>query len=108
MNLEQQIEELRARVSRLEAQVRALQGQNGQGVREAPTPYVETAPEPGEQPNTDPAEQARQAQIAKNQAAIQLLRRWATEGDEDEQRETFEYLKRALDEDRLSYRKLFP
>ena len=36
MTLEQQIEELRARVSRLEAQVGALQAQNGQGVREAP------------------------------------------------------------------------
>jgi hypothetical protein len=30
------------------------------------------------------------------------------EGDEEEQRETFAYLKRALDEDRPSYRKLFP
>lgn len=29
-------------------------------------------------------------------------------GDEEEQRETWEYLKRALDEDRLSDRKLFP
>jgi hypothetical protein len=29
-------------------------------------------------------------------------------GDEEEQRETWEYLKKALDEDRLSYRKLFP
>ena len=30
------------------------------------------------------------------------------EGDEEEQRETFAYLKRALDEDRPSYRELFP
>jgi aminopeptidase N len=29
-------------------------------------------------------------------------------GDPEEQRETWEYLKKALDEDRLSYRKLFP
>jgi hypothetical protein len=29
------------------------------------------------------------------------------EGDEEEQRETFAYLKKALDEDRLSYRSLF-
>jgi hypothetical protein len=29
-------------------------------------------------------------------------------GDEEEQRETWEYLKRVLDEDRLSDRKLFP
>jgi hypothetical protein len=30
------------------------------------------------------------------------------EGDEEEQRETFTFLKKALDEDRPSYRKLFP
>ena len=29
------------------------------------------------------------------------------DGDEQEQRETFAFLKKALDEDRLSYRKLF-
>jgi hypothetical protein len=37
----------------------------------------------------------------------ELLRAWS-EDDEDEQRETLEYLQRALDEDRLSNRKLFP
>lgn len=47
------------------------------------------------------------AQRAKSKAAIQLLRSWR-EGDEQEQRETWEYLKCALDEDRLSNRKLFP
>ena len=30
------------------------------------------------------------------------------EGDEEEQRETFAYLKKALDEDRPSYRRIFP
>lgn len=30
------------------------------------------------------------------------------EGDEEEQRETFAFLKKALDEDRPSYRSLFP
>jgi len=45
-------------------------------------------------------------QRAKNEAAIRLLRLWS-EGDEQEQRETWEYLKRALDEDRLSYRRRF-
>jgi len=30
------------------------------------------------------------------------------EGDEEEQRETFAFLKQALDEDRPSYRRLFP
>ena len=42
----------------------------------------------------------------KNETAIQLLRSWR-EGDEQEQRDTWEYLKQALDENRLSDRKLF-
>jgi len=46
-------------------------------------------------------------QSQKNHALIQLLRSWR-EGDEQEQRSTWEYLKQALDEDRLSERKLFP
>jgi hypothetical protein len=46
------------------------------------------------------------AQTKKNQALIQLLRSWR-EGDEQEQRNTWEYLKQALDEERLSERKLF-
>ncbi len=62
-------------------------------------------------PSPLPDEQgARAEQIVRNQAAIQLLESWLTGDEEDarEQRETFEYLKRALDEDRLSDRKLFP
>lgn len=47
------------------------------------------------------------AQSQKNRALIQLLRSWR-EGDEQEQRSTWEYLKQALDEDQLSERKLFP
>ncbi len=43
-----------------------------------------------------------------NQAAIDLLRSWREEGDEQEQRETWEFLQTALDEDRLSDRPLFP
>jgi hypothetical protein len=39
---------------------------------------------------------------------VSLLRAWVEEGDAEEQRETGEYLIRALDEDRLSDRKLFP
>ena len=46
-------------------------------------------------------------QSQKNDALIRLLRSWR-EGDEQEQRSTWEYLKQALDEDRLSERKLFP
>jgi hypothetical protein len=45
-------------------------------------------------------------QIQRNIPAIHLLRSWC-EGDEEEQHETLEYLKRTLDEDRLSDRKLF-
>ncbi len=47
---------------------------------------------------------------AKNQAAIELLRSWCEddEDDEEEQKATWEFLKQALDEDRLSDRKLFP
>jgi hypothetical protein len=37
-----------------------------------------------------------------------LLRSWIVEGDPQEQKETGEYLVRALDEDRLSERRLFP
>ena len=47
------------------------------------------------------------AQSQKNHALIQLLKSWR-EGDEEEQRNTWEYLRQALDEDRLSERKLFP
>jgi hypothetical protein len=43
-----------------------------------------------------------------NQAAIDLLRSWREDDDEEEQRETWEFLKQALDEDRLSDRPLFP
>jgi hypothetical protein len=42
--------------------------------------------------------------------AVALLESWCNVDEEEaqDQRETFEYLKRVLDEDRLSYRKLFP
>lgn len=48
----------------------------------------------------------RQEQIRLNQAALKMLDEWDHE-DPDEQRETLEFLMRALDEDRPSYRKLF-
>ncbi len=47
-------------------------------------------------------------QIARNRALVEWLDKWREEGDEEEQRETFEYLKKVLDEDRLSNRPLFP
>lgn len=40
--------------------------------------------------------------------AIALLQSWIDDGDEQEQRETGDFLIKALDEDRLSNRKLFP
>lgn len=43
-----------------------------------------------------------------HQDLIDLLRSWREDGDAHEQRETWAYLKRVLDEDRLSERKLFP
>ena len=39
---------------------------------------------------------------------VTLLQSWMEEGDAQEQKETGEYLIRALDEDRLSNRPLFP
>ncbi len=51
-----------------------------------------------------------EAQRVKHEAAIQVLRSLREGGkrDEQEQRETWAYLKKALDENRLSDRKLFP
>ena len=49
-------------------------------------------------------------QVSKQRAdgLVRLLQSWMDEGSAEEQRETIEYLVRTLDEDRLSYRKLFP
>jgi hypothetical protein len=45
----------------------------------------------------------------RNTAVLALLDKWETEGDEQEQTETWEFLQQALDEDRLSsHRRLFP
>ena len=45
-------------------------------------------------------------QMRRNQAVIDLLNSWEND-DPEEQAETWTYLKWALDEERLSYRKLF-
>ena len=44
----------------------------------------------------------------RRDAVVAMLRRWREADDAAEQRETGEYLTRALDEDRLSFRKLYP
>jgi hypothetical protein len=63
-----------------------------------------------QQPTAEPDrrdEDRRQEQIRRNQAALEMLREWDQE-DPEEQRETWEFLKRALDEDRPGQRPLFP
>jgi hypothetical protein len=50
--------------------------------------------------------QGRTNLAKKNKTAISLIDSWL-EAEEKEQKETFEYLKKVLDEDRLSERKLF-
>lgn len=52
-------------------------------------------------------EMSEAERIQKNQAVIELLNSWEEEGDEIEQTETWEFLRQALDEDRLSNRPLF-
>jgi hypothetical protein len=52
-------------------------------------------------------EARRQEQIRRGQQLIEVLDELEREDPED-QRETLEFLMRALDEDRTSYRKLFP
>ncbi|MEG4234673.1 hypothetical protein QUA40_21595 [Microcoleus sp. Pol11C3] len=65
--------------------------------------------EPAETPEQiDITKLSLEERIQRNQGAIELLRSWIEEGDEQEQTETAEYLRKALDEDRLSNRPLFP
>lgn len=58
---------------------------------------------------TAPNERAAETELPATdlESAVALLQSWNDE-DEQEQRETWEFLKTALDEDRLSDRKLFP
>ena len=69
-------------------------------------PVIPTAQELTEEER----EARRQEQIRRNQALIALMDEWSQgdEQDQEEQRETWELLKRLLDEDRPSYRRLFP
>ena len=63
---------------------------------------IQTHPPPNEALSSpEGEEEQRQRQIARNQAAIQLLQSWR-KGDTAEaqrQREVWEYLKRVLDEE---------
>ena len=52
-------------------------------------------------------EELRAMQIEKNQAALALLRSWDDEPDDEDQVETLERLKEAIDENRPGQRKLF-
>lgn len=68
---------------------------------------AQTKPRPAV-PNPNVAVSADQDEApVVNQGLIDLLRSWREDGDAQEQRETWEYLERVLDEDRLSDRKLF-
>jgi uncharacterized damage-inducible protein DinB len=55
---------------------------------------------------TETLEANRLAQ--QHKALKELTRLWIDEGDEQEQTETWEYLRQALDEDRLANRPFFP
>jgi len=44
----------------------------------------------------------------KQTEAVNLLQSWIDDEDDEEQQETGQYLTQALDDDRLSERKLFP
>ncbi len=63
---------------------------------------------PDEYANQVLRQQASAAEQERREKAVALLQSWIDDGDEEEQKETGEYLIRVLDEDRLSDRKLFP
>jgi len=66
-------------------------------------PIPSDAPEEKSIPETQENNQLTQ----QHQALKKLTKAWIEEGDEEEQTETWEYLRQALDEDRLSHRPLF-
>lgn len=67
-------------------------------------------PTPKPAPSIELDAEERERQIAQNQSLIALLDSWINADEEEiqDQKETWEFLKKALDEDRPSYRKLFP
>jgi len=55
-----------------------------------------------------PEELERLKQREKNQKAIELLRSWVKDGDDEEQRSTFEALREGLNAHHSSGRIIFP
>ena len=85
------------------------QGEAGQKLLEVVTTIIwrwKKQPPHGLAFPLDQANKQNNQPTPKNEAAIHMLRSWR-EADEQEQQETWDYLKRVLDEDRLSGRKLF-
>ena len=83
-----------------------MRGEEQSPLQERQEPATPTAQELTQEER----EARRQEQIKRNQALIEMLDEWSQgdEQDQEEQRETWELLKRLLDEDRPSSRKLFP
>ena len=65
---------------------------------------MDMTPQPNPTAEEAPQGANSQEQIQTTVRALRAL----LEGDEEEQRETFAYLKHVLDEDRFSTRRLFP
>jgi hypothetical protein len=65
---------------------------------------MDTTPQPNPTAEKAPEGTNSQEQIQTTVRALRVL----LVGDEEEQRETFAYLKQVLDEDRFSTRRLFP
>jgi hypothetical protein len=82
---------------------RSANGTGRSTIQEVRRPMA-TRPTP--RPSTDEA--ILQERERSNQAVLRLIESWCGPGEDEEQRETLAYLKRALDEDRPSDRKRFP
>jgi hypothetical protein len=65
---------------------------------------MDITPQPNPTAEEAPEGVSSQERIQTTVRALRAL----LEGDEEEQRETFAYLKQVLDEDRFSTRRLFP
>ena len=58
-------------------------------------------------PTTESPSKKRPRLSRRQRRVKELLRKWTEEGDLEEQRETFEALKKGIDEGRKGYRQLF-